>query len=101
MPGRIEGLVSAFFIHWNCGMASTAAMEAGPASVERLLAAAAATMEKARYCWAMTVAEDGSVIQEAISFARVSSFIINRIIRPAGYWVDAIERVIGAVPDGR
>ena len=29
------------------------------------------------------------------------SKIINRIIRPAGYWVDAIERVIGAVPDGR
>ena len=82
-------------------MTSTAAMEAGSASVERLLAAAAATMEKARYCWAMTVAEDGSVIQEAISFARVSSFIINRIIRPAGYWVDAIERVIGAVQDGR
>ena len=42
-------------------MTSTAAMEAGSASVERLLAAAAATMEKARYCWAMTVAEDGSV----------------------------------------
>jgi general stress protein 26 len=51
---------SAFFIHWNCDIASTAAMEAGPASVERLLAAAAATMEKARYCWAITVAEDGS-----------------------------------------
>ena len=31
-------------------MTSTAAMEAGSASVERLLAAAAATMEKARYC---------------------------------------------------
>src|SRR5260370_41093297 len=42
-------------------MTSTAAMEAGSASVERLLAAAAATMEKARYCWAMTGAEDGSV----------------------------------------
>ncbi len=42
-------------------MTSTAAMEAGSASVERLLAAAVATMEKARYCWAMTVAEDGSV----------------------------------------
>jgi hypothetical protein len=52
---------SAFLIHWKCGMTSTAAMEAGSASVERLLAAAAATMEKARYCWAMTVAEDGSV----------------------------------------
>src|SRR5262245_45380985 len=36
-------------------------MEAGSTSVERLLAAAVATMEKARYCWAMTVAEDGSV----------------------------------------
>ena len=42
-------------------MTSTAAMEAGSTSVERLLAAAVATMEKARYCWAMTVAEDGSV----------------------------------------
>ena len=42
-------------------MTSTAAMEPGSASVERLLAAAAATMEKARYCWAMTVAEDGRV----------------------------------------
>jgi pyridoxine/pyridoxamine 5'-phosphate oxidase len=42
-------------------MTSTAAMAAGSVSVERLLAAAAATMEKARYCWAMTVAEDGSV----------------------------------------
>ena len=42
-------------------MTSTAAMEAGSASVERLLAAAAATMVKARYCWVMTVAEDGSV----------------------------------------
>ena len=41
-------------------MTSTTAMEAGSASVERLLAAAAATMEKARYCWAMTVAEDGA-----------------------------------------
>src|SRR5258705_11692077 len=52
---------SAFLIHWRCGMTSTAAMEAGSTSVERLLAAAVATMEKARYCWAMTVAEDGSV----------------------------------------
>src|ERR1700730_18869398 len=52
---------SAFLIHWRCGMTSTAAMEAGSASSERLLAAAAATMEKARYCWAMTVAEDGSI----------------------------------------
>src|SRR5215472_989916 len=51
----------AFLIHWRCGMTSTAAMEAGSTSVERLLAAAVATMEKARYCWAMTVAEDGSV----------------------------------------
>src|SRR5260370_6976013 len=42
-------------------MRSTAAMEAGSASVERLLAAAAATMERAHYCWAMTVAEDGRV----------------------------------------
>ena len=42
-------------------MTSTAAMEAGSTSVGRLLAAAVATMEKARYCWAMTVAEDGSV----------------------------------------
>src|SRR5215470_11365465 len=42
-------------------MTSTAAMEAGSTSVERLLAAAVATMEKTRYCWAMTVAEDGSV----------------------------------------
>jgi hypothetical protein len=42
-------------------MTRTVAMQAGSASVERLLAAAAATMEKARYCWAMTVAEDGSV----------------------------------------
>ena len=42
-------------------MTSTAAMEAGSTSVERLLAAAVATMEKARYCWAITVAEDGSV----------------------------------------
>jgi hypothetical protein len=42
-------------------MTSTAATESGSASVERLLLAAAATMEKARYCWAMTVAEDGSV----------------------------------------
>src|SRR5260370_30157068 len=36
-------------------------MGAGCTSVERLLAAAVATMEKARFCWAMTVAEDGSV----------------------------------------
>jgi calcineurin-like phosphoesterase len=35
-------------------MTSTTAMEAGSTSVERLLAAAVATMEKARYCWAMT-----------------------------------------------
>jgi general stress protein 26 len=40
-------------------MTSTAATEVGSASVERLLEAAAATMKKARYCWAMTVAEDG------------------------------------------
>lgn len=39
-------------------MTSTAVRSA---SVEQLLAAAAATMEKARYCWAVTVAEDGSV----------------------------------------
>jgi general stress protein 26 len=51
---------SACLIYWRCGVTS-AAMEAGSASVERLLAAAAATMEKARYCWAMMVAEDGSV----------------------------------------
>jgi general stress protein 26 len=50
-----------FAIHWRCGMTRTVAMQAGSASVERLLAAAAATMEKAPYCWAMTVAEDGSV----------------------------------------
>jgi general stress protein 26 len=36
-------------------------MKAGSASLEQLLAAAAATMAKARYCWAMTIAEDGSV----------------------------------------
>jgi hypothetical protein len=36
-------------------------MRAGSASLEQLLAAAAATMAKARYCWALTIAEDGSV----------------------------------------
>ncbi len=36
-------------------------MKAGSASLEQLLAAAAATMAKARYCWALTIAEDGSV----------------------------------------
>jgi general stress protein 26 len=36
-------------------------MTAGSASLEQLLAAAAATMTKARYCWALTIAEDGSV----------------------------------------
>jgi general stress protein 26 len=32
-----------------------------PASLDTLLTAAAATMAKTRYCWAMTIAEDGSV----------------------------------------
>src|SRR5258708_4677171 len=45
----------AFPVHWRC------AMKAGSASLEKLLAAAAATMAKARYCWALTIAEDGSV----------------------------------------
>jgi general stress protein 26 len=35
-------------------------MKAESASLEQLLAAAA-TMAKARYCWAVTIAEDGSV----------------------------------------
>src|SRR5215472_14909748 len=46
-------------------MTSTA-MEAGSAPAERFLAAATAAMEKARYCWAMTVAEDGSVNARAM-----------------------------------
>ena len=66
-------------------MTSTAAMEAGSASVERLLAAAAATMEKARYCWAMTVAEDGSVNARPMgpqkSLASEDPFGIPTIIR--------------------
>jgi general stress protein 26 len=36
-------------------------MKTGSASLEQLLAAAEATMAKTRYCWAMTIAEDGSV----------------------------------------
>ena len=36
-------------------------MKAESASLEQLLPAAAATMAKARYCWALTIAEDGSV----------------------------------------
>lgn len=35
------------------------AVESGAASVERLLAVAKDTMAKARYCWAVTLAEDG------------------------------------------
>ena len=36
-------------------------MKLASASLEQLLTAAAATMAKARYCWALTIAEDGSV----------------------------------------
>jgi len=45
----------AFPVHWRC------AVKAGSASLEKLLATAAATMAKARYCWALTTAEDGSI----------------------------------------
>jgi general stress protein 26 len=48
-------------------------MTAGSASLEQLLAAAAAIMTKARYCWALTIAEDGSINARPMGPQRSSS----------------------------